>query len=66
MNVGGKAYNQSAEVGLKAVNRYFKPEVIVPMHYASFPEMATEAEVRSVLEKDKRVVFMKPGQTRAF
>ena len=66
LNVGGKAYGQSPEVAMLAVNRYFKPEIIIPMHYASFPEMSSEAEVRAVLEKDKRVVFMKPGQTKTF
>jgi L-ascorbate metabolism protein UlaG (beta-lactamase superfamily) len=66
LNVGGKAYGQSPEVALMAVNRYFKPQVIIPMHYASLPTLSTEAEVRAVLEKDKRVQFMKPGQTKAF
>ena len=66
LNVGGKAYGQSPEVAMMAVNRYFKPEVIIPMHYASFPEMSSEAEVRAALAKDKRVLFMKPGQTKTF
>lgn len=66
MNTGGKAYGQSPEVALLAVNRYFKPQVIIPMHYASMPTMSTEAEVRAAIEKDNRVVFMKPGQTKTF
>jgi L-ascorbate metabolism protein UlaG (beta-lactamase superfamily) len=66
LNVGGRAYNQSPEVALKAVNRYFRPSVIIPMHYASFPEMASEAEVRAALGQDRRVIFMKPGETRTF
>lgn len=66
MNVGGKAYGQSPEVALTAVNRYFKPQVVIPMHYASLPTLSTEAEVRAVLEKDKRVLFMKPGQRKTF
>jgi L-ascorbate metabolism protein UlaG (beta-lactamase superfamily) len=66
MNAGGKAYGQSPEIGLLGVNRFFKPRVIIPMHYASMPTMSTEAEVRAAIEKDKRVVFMKPGETRAF
>ena len=66
MNVGGKAYGQSPEVALLAINRYFKPQIIIPMHYASLPTLSTEAEVRAAIEKDKRVQFMKPGQTRTF
>ncbi|HYG80289.1 MAG TPA: metal-dependent hydrolase [Pyrinomonadaceae bacterium] len=66
MNTGGKAYGQSPEVALLAVNRFFKPQVIIPMHYASMPTMSTEAEVRAAIGKDRRVQFMKPGETRNF
>ncbi len=66
MNTGGKAYGQSPSVALLAVNRFFKPQVIIPMHYASLPAMSTEAEVRAAIGKDRRVQFMKPGQTRNF
>jgi L-ascorbate metabolism protein UlaG (beta-lactamase superfamily) len=66
MNVGGKAYGQSPQVALTAINKYFKPQIIIPMHYASLPTMSTEAEVRAAIEKDKRVQFMKPGQTKTF
>lgn len=66
MNTGGKAYGQSPTVALLAVNRFFKPQVIIPMHYASFAGMSTEAEVRAAIGQDKRVQFMKPGQTKNF
>lgn len=66
MNVGGKAYGQSPEVALLAINRYFHPQIIIPMHYASLPTLSTEAEVRAAIGKDKRVQFMKPGQTKTF
>ena len=66
MNTGGKAYGQSPEVALLAVNRFFKPRIIIPMHYASLPGMSTEAEVRAAIGKDRRVQFMKPGQTKQF
>jgi len=66
MNVGGKAYGQSPEVALLAANRYFKPQIIIPMHYASLPTLSTEAEVRQAIEKDRRVRFMKPGETITF
>ena len=66
MNTGGKAYGQSPEIALTAINKYFKPQIIIPMHYASLPTLSTEAEVRAAIEKDRRVIFMKPGQTRNF
>ncbi|MDT4966991.1 MAG: hypothetical protein QOJ64_1728 [Acidobacteriota bacterium] len=66
MNTGGKAYGQSPEVALIAINKYFAPRIIIPMHYASLPGLSTEAEVRAAIGKDKRVQFMKPGQTRVF
>ncbi|MGB7922506.1 MAG: metal-dependent hydrolase [Pyrinomonadaceae bacterium] len=66
MNVGGKAYGQSPEVALLGINRYFKPQIIIPMHYASLPDMSSEAEVRAAIGKDTRVQFMKPGQTKTF
>lgn len=66
MNVGGKAYGQSPEVALLAINRYFKPQIIIPMHYASLATLSTEAEVRAAIGKDRRIKFMKPGETRSF
>lgn len=66
LNVGGKAYGQSPKVAMTAVDKYFKPQVIIPMHYASLPTLSTAAEVRAVLEKDRRVLFMTPGQTKTF
>lgn len=66
MNAGGRAYNQSAAVGLMGVNRWFKPQVIIPMHYASMPQMSTDQEVRTAIGGDPRVRFMKPGEIARF
>jgi L-ascorbate metabolism protein UlaG (beta-lactamase superfamily) len=66
MNTGGKAYGQSPDVALLAIKKYFKPKVIIPMHYASMPTMSTLEEVRAAIGKDPRVVFMKPGETRSY
>jgi L-ascorbate metabolism protein UlaG (beta-lactamase superfamily) len=66
MNTGGRAYGQSPEIALTAINKYFRPQVVIPMHYASLPTMSTEAEVRAAIGRDKRVQFMKPGQTKTF
>jgi L-ascorbate metabolism protein UlaG (beta-lactamase superfamily) len=66
MNVGGKAYGQSPTVALTAIKKYFKPQVIIPMHYASMPEMSTDEEVRKAIGHDKRVRFLKVGEPRRF
>ncbi len=66
LNVGGRAYGQSPEIALRGVNRYFDPEIIVPMHYASMPTMSTEEEVRAALGRDRRVRFMKVGEKGHF
>ncbi|MBD0326933.1 MAG: metal-dependent hydrolase, partial [Pyrinomonadaceae bacterium] len=34
LNVGGRAYGQSPEIAMTAVSKYFKPQTIIPMHYA--------------------------------
>jgi L-ascorbate metabolism protein UlaG (beta-lactamase superfamily) len=49
-----------------AVTRYFKPEVVIPMHYGALPGSSTEEDRRKVFGKDPRVVFMKPGETKSF
>jgi L-ascorbate metabolism protein UlaG (beta-lactamase superfamily) len=49
-----------------AVNRYFKPQVVIPMHYGAFPGSSSEADIRAVVGNDPRVKFMKPGETRTF
>ena len=46
--------------------KYFKPATIVPMHYATFPGLATEAQVRNAFAGDKRLQVMKVGETRSF
>jgi len=49
-----------------AVNRYFKPQVVIPMHYGALPGSLTEADIRAVVGNDSRVKFMKPGEKREF
>ena len=50
----------------RAVTKYFKPQTIIPMHYATFPGLATEAEVRAAFAGDRRLTVMKPGQQLTF
>jgi L-ascorbate metabolism protein UlaG (beta-lactamase superfamily) len=62
---GGGPYTQSPKVAALAMNKFFKPSVIVPMHFATFPVIATEAEVRGAFAGDARALIMKPGETKS-
>jgi L-ascorbate metabolism protein UlaG (beta-lactamase superfamily) len=66
MPVGAVADGQSPQMAWLAINRYFKPQVVIPMHYGALPGSATEADIRAATGKDARVIFMKPGETRKF
>ena len=64
--VGGGPYTESPSVAALAVRKYFTPTVIVPMHYATFPGLASVADVRAAFRGDRRLRVMTPGQTLAF
>jgi L-ascorbate metabolism protein UlaG (beta-lactamase superfamily) len=66
MPVGAVADGQSPRLAWIAVTRYFKPQVVIPMHYGALPGSSTEADLRAVFGKDPRVIFMKSGETRKF
>ncbi|MGE5729025.1 MAG: metal-dependent hydrolase [Gemmatimonas sp.] len=61
---GGGPYTQNPRVAALAMNKFFEPSVIVPMHYATFPVLASEADVRSAFSGDSRAMILKPGETR--
>lgn len=63
---GGGPYTMNPKVAALAIKKFFNPSAIVPMHYATFPVLATEADVRSVFGSDARAAIMKPGDTRSF
>lgn len=66
LGMGGGPYTQDPATARLAVTKYFKPTTIVPMHYATFPGLATEAQVRAAFAGDRRLVVMKPGEKRTF
>ena len=41
LGVGGGPYTMDPRVAQMAVKKYFKPQVIVPMHYGTFPGLAS-------------------------
>lgn len=61
---GGGPYTQNPTVAALAIRKFFKPSVIVPMHFATFPVLASEADVRAVFAEDSRAVIMRPGDTK--
>ena len=61
LGVGGGPYGENPATARVAIEKYFKPDVIVPMHYGTFPALAQQAEVDAAFGKDKRAVYMKPG-----
>jgi L-ascorbate metabolism protein UlaG (beta-lactamase superfamily) len=66
MGCGPVADGQYVRTAWLAVNRYFKPQVVIPMHYGAFPGSSNEADIRAVVGNDPRVKFMKPGETLKF
>lgn len=63
LNTGGGPFTQSPEVAKLAVRKFFRPKTIIPMHYATFPPLATEDDVKKAFGKDRRVKVMKPGES---
>ena len=62
---GGGPYTMNPKVAALAMNKFFEPSVIVPMHYATFPVLASEADVRAGFSGDSRAVIMKPGESKS-
>jgi L-ascorbate metabolism protein UlaG (beta-lactamase superfamily) len=59
MGCGTAADGQYARIAWLAVNRYFKPQVVIPMHYGALPGSSSEADIRAVARDDARVEFRK-------
>ena len=66
LNVGGGPYTEDPKTGALVIRKYFSPEAIVPMHFATFPGLSSEADVRAAFKDDRRLQVLKPGETRSF
>jgi len=64
--VGGGPYTEDPPTAARAVRKYFRPSVIIPMHYGTFPGLATAADVRAAFRGDRRLKVMTPGETLQF
>lgn len=66
LQVGGGPYNQDPKTAALAIKKFFKPKAIIPMHYATFPVLASEDDVKQAFKKNKKLKMMKPGDTMTF
>ncbi|MDQ3996673.1 MAG: metal-dependent hydrolase [Gemmatimonadota bacterium] len=66
LNVGGGPFTQDPTAAALAIRKYFRPRTIVPMHYGTFPALATEQQVRAAFANDGRLAVMRPGESRTF
>ncbi len=65
LNVGGGPYTEDARTAALALRKYFSPRHVVPMHFATFPGLDTEAQVRAAIPAGV-LRMMRPGETRRF
>ena len=66
LNVGGGPYTQDPHTAFLEIGKFFSPTTIIPMHYGTFPGLATERDVRAAFGTDRRLAVMRPGQTLTF
>lgn len=66
LNVGGGPYTQDPSTAALAIRKYFRPRTVVPMHFATFPALSNEQQVRTAFGNDARLTVMRPGETRRF
>ncbi|WP_426754717.1 metal-dependent hydrolase [Myxococcus sp. Y35] len=63
--VGGGRWALDPRTAALAIRKYFRPSIIVPMHYGTFEPLAEEPEVRAAFPDDARVRILTPGQPAA-
>lgn len=66
LNVGGGPYTEDPATAALAIKKYFHPQVIVPMHYRTFPALATDADVQKAFAGDPRLHVLTVGQPATF
>lgn len=64
LNVGGGPYTQDPKTAKLAVKKFFRPKVIVPMHFGTFGALASEDDVKKVFGKDRRFKMLKVGEPK--
>jgi L-ascorbate metabolism protein UlaG (beta-lactamase superfamily) len=64
--VGGGPYTQDPATAALETRTILFPSIIVPMHFGTWPGLATEQDVRDAFHKDPRLTIMVPGEARTF
>jgi L-ascorbate metabolism protein UlaG (beta-lactamase superfamily) len=62
LTTGGGRWGLDPKTAALAIRKYFRPSLIIPMHFGTFEPLASEAEVRAAFSGDRRVRFLTPGQ----
>jgi L-ascorbate metabolism protein UlaG (beta-lactamase superfamily) len=62
LTVGGGRWGLDPKTAKLAVQKYFRPSIIIPMHFGTFEPLADEAEVRATFAGDPRTRLLTPGQ----
>ena len=65
LTTGGGRWGLDPKAAALAMRKYFRPSLIIPMHFGTFEPLAGEPEVRAAFAGDKRVRFLTPGQPTA-
>lgn len=66
IGVGGGPFTMDPRMAQLTINKYFKPQTVIPMHYGTFPGLATPTDVKVRFAGDRRFVVMTPGQKLSF
>jgi L-ascorbate metabolism protein UlaG (beta-lactamase superfamily) len=66
LGVGGGPFTEDPKTAKLAIAKYFHPDAIIPMHYATFPGLSTRADVAAAFAGDKRVLLLHPGEGHSF
>ena len=66
MNMGGGPYTENPKVAALAIKKYFRPRVIIPMHFGTFPPLSTASDIEKMFAGDKRLKMMIPGESADF
>jgi L-ascorbate metabolism protein UlaG (beta-lactamase superfamily) len=62
LTTGGGRWGLDPKTAALAMRKYFRPSIIIPMHFGTFEPLATESDVRAAFAGDRRVRLLKPGQ----
>jgi L-ascorbate metabolism protein UlaG (beta-lactamase superfamily) len=60
---GGGGAGMDPKLAAFALRKYFHPRLVIPMHFGTFPSLATASDVRATFGRDRRVKILTAGET---